>query len=272
MLTGIPDYRSEGVGLYARSNARPVQHLEFIQSPKVRHRYWARNFVAWPHFSNIQPNATHKSLARLEHKGQITSLVTQNVDRLHTKAGSKNVLELHGCGYKVICLGSHCDYSIDRHELQLIFNSMNQIFLEQVDMERPDGDVDIPQVRVTLFKCQIANYSLIFYVFQQEYIDSFKVPDCPKCGGMLKPEIVFFGDNVPKHRAEKLANWVCNSDALMILGSSLLVYSGYRILLHYHDLGTPIAIVNIGKVRGEERAQLKISAKCGDIIPKLFLN
>ena len=89
---------------------------------------------------------------------------------------------------------------------------------------------------------------------------------------MLKPEIVFFGDNVPKHTAEKLANLICNSDALLILGSSLLVYSGYRILLHSHDLGTPIAIVNIGSVRGEDKAQLKISTKCGDIIPKLFVS
>lgn len=132
--------------MYARSNSRPVQHFDFVRLPKIRQRYWARNFVAWPHFSNIQPNATHKSLARLERTGHISALVTQNVDRLHTKAGSKNVLELHGCGYKVICLGSHCDYSIDRHELQTIFNTMNQSLLDKVDLMRPDGDVDIPQV------------------------------------------------------------------------------------------------------------------------------
>lgn len=143
-MIGIPDYRSEGVGLYARSNSRPVQHLDFIRLPSVRRRYWARNFVAWPQFSNIQPNATHKGLARLEQNGPIKFLVTQNVDRLHTKAGSKNVLELHGCGYNVICL--HCDYSIDRHELQHIFNTMNKKLMEQIDLTRPDGDVDIPQV------------------------------------------------------------------------------------------------------------------------------
>lgn len=114
--------------------------------PHIRRRYWARNFVAWPQFSNFQPNATHNALARLEKNGPIEFLVTQNVDRLHTKAGSENVLELHGCGYKVICLGSHCDYSIDRHELQLIFNTMNKNLMEQVDLMRPDGDVDIPQV------------------------------------------------------------------------------------------------------------------------------
>lgn len=98
------------------------------------------------------------------------------------------------------------------------------------------------------------------------------MPDCPKCGGILKPEIVFFGDNVPKERAEKLSNLVCNSDSLLVVGTSLLVYSGYRILLHTHELGIPIAIINIGTVRGEDKAQLKISAKCGDVLPKLFLN
>lgn len=246
-FAGIPDYRSEGVGLYARSGSRPVQHLDFISMPKVRQRYWARNFVAWPTFSNFKPNATHLALARMQRDGRIGSLVTQNVDRLHIKAGTKDVLELHGSGYNVICLGSHCDYSIDRHDLQLIFNSMNSSMVDRSDMIRPDGDVDIPQ----------------------EYIDAFRIPVCPQCGGNLKPEIVFFGDAIPKKRAEKLASLVCASDGVLILGSSLLVYSGYRILLHNHDFGLPIAIVNIGKVRGEEKATLKISAKCGDIIPKM---
>lgn len=112
----------------------------------MRRRYWARNFVAWPQFSNIQPNETHKALARLQRNEKIGSIVTQNVDRLHGKAGSNNVLELHGCGYNVICLGSHCEYSIDRHELQSIFNTMNTSLMERVDLMRPDGDVDIPQV------------------------------------------------------------------------------------------------------------------------------
>lgn len=118
----------------------------------------------------------------------------------------------------------------------------------------------------------LLQFNRLFSFDSQDYVESFKVPDCPKCGGILKPEIVFFGDNVPKHRAEKLANLVCNSDGLLILGSSLLVFSGYRVLLYSHEIGTPIAIVNIGKVRGEEKAQLKISTKCGDVIPKLFLN
>lgn len=224
-----------------------MQHTEFISSPKLRQRYWARNFVAWPTFSNFQPNATHLALARMQREGRIGSVVTQNVDRLHTKAGTKDVLELHGSGYKVICLGSQCNYSIDRHDLQLIFNTMNANMVNRSELMRPDGDIDIPQ----------------------EYIDSFRIPECPQCGGNLKPDIVFFGDSIPKQRAEKLAALVCSSDGVLILGSTLLVYSGYRILLSCHEMGLPIAIVNIGKVRGEEKASLKISAKCGDIIPKV---
>lgn len=121
--------------------------MEFIRSKKIRQRYWARNYVAWPKFSNVQPNSTHKALARLERNGHISHLVTQNVDRLHTKAGSKNVIELHGSGYNVICLGSHCGYSIDRYELQTIFNTMNQKLVDLSDMMRPDGDIEISQVK-----------------------------------------------------------------------------------------------------------------------------
>lgn len=145
-LLGIPDYRSEGVGMYARTNNRPVQYMEFLSSPKIRQRYWARNFVAWPSFSNIQPNATHYALARFERQGHLKNLITQNVDRLHVKAGSKNVVELHGSGYDVICIGSHCDYNISRHDFQLILNSMNSTMVDRTDLIRPDGDIEIPQV------------------------------------------------------------------------------------------------------------------------------
>lgn len=131
----------------------------------------------------------------------------------------------------------------------MLLNSVNRDMRNTKSLVRPDGDVEIPD----------------------SYIESFEVPNCPQCDGeLLKPEIVFFGDSVPKERAERLAQLVCSCDSILILGSSLLVYSGYRVLLSGHDLNIPIAIVNIGKVRGEEKANLKISAKCGDIIPKLF--
>lgn len=149
-FVGIPDYRSEGVGLYARSNSRPTQHLEFMRSEKLRKSYWARNFVAWPTFSNIQPNATHRALAQFEREKRIMGIVTQNVDRLHGRAGSKNVLELHGCGYSIKCMSANCEYRIDRHELQLIFSALNQNMANPSDMMRPDGDIEIPQAMILI--------------------------------------------------------------------------------------------------------------------------
>ncbi|KAH8329871.1 hypothetical protein KR067_006088 [Drosophila pandora] len=244
--SGIPDYRSEGVGLYARTNHKPIQHMEFVKSSAVRKRYWARNFVGWPSFSATQPNATHHALARFEREQRVQAVVTQNVDRLHTKAGSKQVVEVHGSGYVVKCLS--CEYRIDRHEFQSILSSLNPAFQDAPDMIRPDGDVEIPT----------------------EYIDNFRIPECPDCGGDLKPEIVFFGDSVPRARLDEIAALVYNSDGLLVLGSSLLVFSGYRVVLQTKDLKLPVAIVNIGDTRADHLADIKISAKCGDVLPKLF--
>lgn len=134
--------------MYARTNSRPVQHMDFVKRPDIRKRYWARNFVGWPRFSSIEPNAIHRTLAAWEQTGRIGSIVTQNVDRLHAKAGSKNVMELHGSGYNVICLS--CDYSICRHEFQNLLNTLNPGIVNCDDMIRPDGDVEIPQVRSRL--------------------------------------------------------------------------------------------------------------------------
>lgn len=257
--SGIPDYRSEGVGMYARTNSRPVQHIDFLLSHKIRQRYWARNFTAWPRFSNFQPNSTHHTIARFEHEGRISGLVTQNVDQLHHKAGSRKCIELHGHGYTVICVGKSdgmtdrkstkkCDYRISRHEFQEQLSIVNERIRDDSDSIRPDGDVDI----------------------SQEYIDNFQIPSCPECGGNLKPEIVFFGDNVPRSRTDAIADQIGESDGLLVLGSSLLVFSGYRIVLQTHELGLPVAIVNIGPTRGDHIATVKLSAKCGDVIPKLF--
>lgn len=220
--------------------------MEFVKSSAIRKRYWARNFVGWPTFSATQPNATHHALARFEREERVQAVVTQNVDRLHTKAGSRSVVEVHGSGFVVKCLS--CEYRIDRHEFQNILASLNPAFKDAPDMIRPDGDVEIPA----------------------EYIDNFHIPACPDCGGDLKPEIVFFGDSVPRTRLDTIAEMVYNSDGLLVLGSSLLVFSGYRIVLQTKDLKLPVAIVNIGDTRADHLADIKISAKCGDVIPKLF--
>lgn len=133
--------------MYARTTSRPVQYMDFIKSKKVRQRYWARNFVAWPRFSSFEPNAIHYALARFEREGRLLGLVTQNVDRLHQKSGSKKVTELHGSGFVVVCLGTNCDYQIGRHDFQDILNILNANMVDKSEMIRPDGDVDIPQVR-----------------------------------------------------------------------------------------------------------------------------
>lgn len=182
----------------------------------------------------------------MERDSRITGIVTQNVDSLHTKAGTKNLIEMHGTGYKVICLG--CDYSIPRHDFQMILTQLNTHIQDTSSMVRPDGDIELPQ----------------------ETVDNFVLPACPNCGGNLKPDIVFFGDNIPLKRIEKVISMILHSDGVLILGSSLTVFSGYRIVLQAKELGLPVAIVNIGPTRGDSKADLKIDAKCGDVLSQLF--
>ncbi|XP_047538078.1 NAD-dependent protein deacylase Sirt4 [Vanessa atalanta] len=243
--SGIPDYRSEEVGLYARSNHKPIQYQDFVRYPKVRQRYWARNFVGWPRFSSVQPNATHYSIRELEKAGKVTAVVTQNVDRLHHKAGSENIIELHGTGYIVKCM--KCPYEIDRFKLQEILLNNNPGMESSFNMIRPDGDVDL----------------------SKEQVDRFQTPLCPKCESPLKPDIVFFGDNVPKERVEQVRHQVSVSDAVFVLGSSLTVYSSYRIILQAKEENKKIAVLNIGPTRADNIVDLKISTKCGEILTDL---
>ncbi|KAG8236776.1 hypothetical protein J437_LFUL016890 [Ladona fulva] len=247
--SGIPDYRSEHVGLYARSSSRPVQYQQFIKSEDIRKRYWARNFVGWPRFSSFQPNISHRILSQWESLGKISCIVTQNVDRLHQKAGSKKVIELHGSGYEITCLT--CKNVISRHQFQETLENFNED-LKSIASEiiRPDGDVEIPQ----------------------ELIDSFVLPSCESCGGNLMPNIVFFGDNVPSLRVDAVKKEVSNAESLLVLGTSLSVFSSYRIILQAVEEKKPIAIINIGPTRGDSHAKLKVSTKCGDVLPKLKIS
>ncbi|XP_044763994.1 NAD-dependent protein deacylase Sirt4-like isoform X2 [Coccinella septempunctata] len=192
--SGIPDYRSADVGLYERRNYKPVKHQEFCSSFRTQQRYWARNYVGWPTFSQRQPNVTHNCVKNLEtvHR-KISSVVTQNVDNLHYKAGSEDVIELHGSAYRVVCLG--CNKNYDRYYIQEKLEAANPNFKEDTEMVRPDGDVEI----------------------SAERLSEFVPPSCEECGGILKPDIV----------NEKLAE----GDSLLILGSSLTVFSAYRIVL-----------------------------------------
>ncbi|CAL1673075.1 unnamed protein product [Lasius platythorax] len=214
--SGIPDYRSAEVGLYARSNHKPVLYKEFCGSQAIRRRYWARNYVGWPRFSSLKPNITHEILKDLESVGKVGCIVTQNVDNLHSKAGSKKKL--------------------------------NPSMVATTQMIRPDGDVELSQTQV----------------------ESFNVPACNNCGGILKPDIIFFGDNVPGDTVQSVKNNVENSDALLILGTTLTTFSAYRIVLQAVDANKPIAIVNIGKTRADEFVNLRVEGRCGDILSKVW--
>ncbi|RUS82353.1 hypothetical protein EGW08_009868, partial [Elysia chlorotica] len=248
--SGIPDYRSEGVGLYATSPNRPVQYIDFLKNDAIRQRYWARNYMGWPRFSSFQPNRCHYVLSDWERKGRIHWLVTQNVDALHFKAGSRRVTELHGSTHRVLCLS--CSYRTTRHAFQAAIDAANQgwsVEAKQILADRPDGDVDL----------------------DSEKVKEFVVPPCPSCGGILKPEVTFFGDNVPKTTVHFVLEKLFNSDAVLVLGSSLEVYSGYRFALRAHDRGIKIAVVNIGPTRADKLVDVKVSAKCGDVLQRLLV-
>ncbi|XP_041815380.1 NAD-dependent protein lipoamidase sirtuin-4, mitochondrial [Chelmon rostratus] len=240
--SGIPDYRSEGVGLYARTDRRPMQHVEFIRSAKARQRYWARNFVGWPQFSSHQPNCAHMALQRWEESGKLHWLVTQNVDALHSKAGHRGLTELHGCAHRVMCLG--CGAISAREELQARFVALNPDWRAQASGVAPDGDVFI----------------------EDEQVLHFRVPSCEDCGGILKPEVTFFGDTVNKATVQFVHERLAESDAVLVAGSSLQVYSGYRFLLAASDRKIPVAILNIGPTRADHLAELKVSGRCGEVL------
>ncbi|XP_040015531.1 NAD-dependent protein lipoamidase sirtuin-4, mitochondrial isoform X2 [Xiphias gladius] len=240
--SGIPDYRSEGVGLYARTDRRPMQHAEFVRSAKSRQRYWARNFVGWPQFSSHQPNSAHKALQQWEEKGKLHWLVTQNVDALHSKAGQKRLTELHGCSHRVTCLG--CGAISAREELQRRFVALNPGWKAHAGAVAPDGDVFL----------------------EDEQVLHFRVPSCDDCGGILKPDVTFFGDTVKKGTVQFVHSRLAESDAVLVVGSSLQVYSGYRFLLAAGDRKMPVAILNIGPTRADHLAELKVNGRCGEVL------
>ena len=238
--SGIKDYRSEGVGLYATTSHRPTTYGEFLKSAAVRQRYWARNSTAWPIFSLFCPNLSHKFLATLEHKGRLNWLVTQNVDNLHHKAGSRRLTELHGTVFSVICLS--CNNMLPRSELQERIYLENPHWTTTSEGQAPDADVFVPD----------------------NSIHSFRTPHCERCGGVLKPDVVFFGGTVPKQKVEEINKRIKESDACLVVGSSLETYSSFRHIRQAKELGMPIMILNIGPTRGDELADVKIIGRSGE--------
>jgi NAD-dependent SIR2 family protein deacetylase len=235
--SGIPDYRGPGA-----APRNPMTFQEFIGSSANRRRYWARNHLGWSHLRHADPNAGHAAVALLERRGLITGLITQNVDRLHEDAGNVNVVDLHGRYDRVICLdGGHV---FTRRLVASILEEINPGFLEAAQASgvvemAPDADASVDD---------------------PELIRSFVVAVCPVCGGTLKPDFVYFGENVPKDRVERAYSMVDEAGALLVAGSSLTVMSGLRFVRHAAKLGKGIVIINRGPTRGDEFASLKVEA------------
>lgn len=240
--SGIPDYRGPGTRARARN---PIQHREFLTSSEVRTRYWARSLLGWPRFSLARPNAAHQALAALERDGQVLGLITQNVDRLHQAAGSQRVIELHGALARVRCLD--CEAIESRMEVQERLLALNPGFAERPVEARPDGDAELPV----------------------EAVRAFQVVGCASCGGTLKPDVVFFGDNVPPPTVEAAFALLEEGDALLVVGSSLAVYSGFRFLQRAADRHMPIGLINIGECRGGELVDVRVEARAGEVLPRL---
>jgi NAD-dependent SIR2 family protein deacetylase len=240
--SGIPDYRGPGTRARARN---PIQHREFLTKPEVRTRYWARSLLGWPRFSSARPNAAHQALATLEREGHVLGLITQNVDRLHHAAGSQRVIELHGALARVRCLD--CEAMESRVEVQERLMALNPGFAERTAELRPDGDAELPV----------------------EAVRDFQVAVCTRCGGTLKPDVVFFGDNVPPPTVEAAFSLLEEGDALLVVGSSLAIYSGFRFLQRAADRHMPIGLVNMGECRGGELVDVRVEARAGEVLPRL---
>lgn len=245
--SGIPDYRSEMVGLYARTDKRPTTHLEFMKNEIVRQRYWARSYTAWNNFSKLEPNLTHKLLANLENNHIINWLATQNVDYLHTKAGSQRITEMHGNLYRVKC--TQCENTLSRVKMQERMQILNPKWNEMSSEMAPDGDVTVDNALT----------------------QSFKIPKCLKCNGALKTDVIFFGDNMPKQRVDLIENKIKHCTGLLVLGSSLQVFSAYRVILQAKQYKLQIGIVNIGNTRADRSAEFKISGKCSEALERMTL-
>jgi NAD-dependent SIR2 family protein deacetylase len=241
--SGIPDYRdSEGV----RRGRQPMMFQEFLNAPEARRRYWARAMLGWPRVRVARPNAAHEALATLQTHGIITGVITQNVDTLHDQAGSHDVVELHGSLHWVVCLD--CRQRTERDVIQLSLEAQNP-YLAGVDAtQAPDGDT----------------------LLDESFEARFEVPHCPHCGGeRMKPDVVFFGENVAPPTAAKAMARIEQADGLLVVGSSLMAYSAFRLCRATVDQGKPIIAINIGKTRADDLLDLKIEASCEQLLPRL---
>ncbi len=240
--SGIGDYRDEQ-GEWKR--VQPVQHQEFMASRHWRQRYWARSQVGYPEFMRAQPNAAHEVLARWEGEERVHGLITQNVDRLHQKAGHQRVIDLHGRLDEVVCMS--CGDITTRAAMQHWLDQHNTRADPQAFSLAPDGDADL----------------------RRDDFSNVVVPQCRLCGGILKPHVVFFGDSVPKPVVEQAYAWVDAADAVLVVGSSLMVYSSFRFVRRAAAAGIPIAAINRGKTRADDLLTIKVADDCATVLEQI---
>jgi NAD-dependent SIR2 family protein deacetylase len=241
--SGIPDYRdSDGV----RRGRQPMMYQEFLAAPESRRRYWARAMLGWPRVRQARPNAAHEALATLQQRGRISALITQNVDTLHDQAGSHDVIELHGSLHRVLCLD--CGQRSERDAIQRQMEAHNP-YLSGVDaVQAPDGD------------------TLLDPAFEAR----FQVPQCPHCAGeRMKPDVVFFGENVAQPTAARALAAAENAAGLLVVGSSLMAYSAFRLCRVIAERGKPLMAINLGKTRADDLLDLKIEGSCEELLPWL---
>jgi NAD-dependent SIR2 family protein deacetylase len=241
--SGIPDYRG-ATGTLRRHT--PMTYQTFTRDPRGRHRYWARSFVGWRQIRGARPNAGHRAVGELQGAGLLGGVITQNVDGLHQAGGARDVVELHGGLDRTVCL--NCGDVASRAGLDERLREANPTFGARTDEVNPDGDAELPD----------------------EVLDGFVMVGCLVCGeNALKPDVVFFGETVPRDRVDHCFDLVDAAGSLLVLGSSLAVMSGYRFVLRAAKLGIPVAIVNCGPTRGDAKADVRLDAPLGEVLPAL---
>ena len=243
--SGIPTYRDQHGNWLHRA---PVQEQAFLKDEHTRRRYWVRSRYGWPVIRDALPNAAHVALAALEERGHIELLITQNVDRLHQRAGSRNVVDLHGRVDRVRCLA--CASMHSRDSVQALLDRDNQWSCPSQQTPRPDGDIDVPD----------------------EMLLQLALPQCQLCAGDLMPDVVFFGGTVPIERVNTCLDALERADALLAIGSSLMVFSGYRFCRRASQLGKAIAIINPGVTRADDLAHLRCHAQAGPLLTQAIAN
>lgn len=240
--SGIPTYRDK-YGNWLRSD--PIQHKEFINCAQSRQRYWARSMLGWPRMAQAQPNKGHLALVALERAKFVQQLITQNVDSLHQRAGHKALIDMHGSLDRAQCL--HCAALFSRSTIQHWLQEANPEVSMHAEQMLPDGDADMPE----------------------DLIAKINIPSCSQCGGVLKPDVVFFGGTIPRERSAGIAAAVQQCSAVLVIGSSLTVFSGYRICRDAHRQGKAIAALNHGAMRADDLLTLKVEQDCAQGLEQL---